>query len=168
MESSAIKELPNEWEMKLDEKLIKNASRRGYLFSLFYEGTLESRKICLYCGGLIEPQEDSLNCVCGKILVLCDNRKLNIDIMFFVHELLLQTKGRIKELPDKWPRIIFENSESNRYNRNLKYFKTLTIKSKLSKSAFSTYVKECSLTKLALFIENIVVESALNSKGILC
>ena len=163
-----LDEIPTEWIIEDKDELIKNATKRGYLFSIFYSGRIEIRNICLQCGGLVIHQQNKINCICPENIKLSSTRKTIKNLMYFVHEIYMQLAGLNSNFPDQWPRIVFENSKRDEYIRNVKFYKTLSLKTEFCSSAFTIYTKKCSLTKLAKTIEQIVMDLALNSSEMSC
>jgi len=150
--------IPNQWELKCCDKLIKDASKRGYIFSLFYTNEIEPRRVCLNCGGLVVPVECAINCEC-PYYIMNKERKLSKNIMYFVHELFLQQNCKVKI--SQWDKVIFEKSLEDEQKQKEKAQQVKLFRNNRESGAFSIYVKDSSLTKLALFLEKIVHETLL-------
>lgn len=150
--------IPNEWELKHCDKLLIDANKRGYVFSLFYDKEIEPRNVCLHCGGLVVPVECATNCTC-PYYIMNKERKMAKNIMYFVHELLLQHNGKIKIF--QWEKPIFAKSQDDEQKQKEKAQQVKLFRNNRESGAFSIYVKDSSLTKLALFLEKIVHEMVL-------
>jgi len=154
--------IPTHWKMIACNSLILDAAKRGLYFSKFYVGPLKERSICLTCGGLINNENCSMNCICNYLNnhSLTPIRRLCKNVMYFIHELLIQDEGKSIFFPENWPKIIIDNSEEERRDIILKRMQISRLRTNYDNGAFKIYTKKSSLKKLADFLEDIVIDIA--------
>lgn len=151
--------IPEYWDLKGSDKLLIDASNRGYYFSCFYNKPIEQRKICLHCGGMLNPKPNTLNCICHQNIKRGKHRRMIRNIMFFVHEILLQNSGELESMPSDWPGIIIQNTEDDDVKRLEKRISATRLRGYNYKNgAFSLYMKNSLLEQFAFYLEDIVLD----------
>lgn len=151
-------DIPSRWRAIQCDSLLYDAAKRGYYFSQYFVGNIKERRICLMCGGLNQQKECSLNCICNTNQKITKIRKLIRNVMFFVHEILLQNEGITNCLPYGWPKIIIDKSDEESRKIIEKRMQIIRFRGSTGTGAFSMYNKNTSLEKFALFLENILIE----------